>query len=260
MAKDDEKLPYHADIVLFEKMLGDLKTSGSDGVNLDTLWANIGAAQHKLRSYTLGLGKFVGLMDSDNKKAWLTDLGTTLRYMSKDERGKTLSTKMPEKYLTMFKWILDEKEVRSNELKRKFIETWGSVISASVLDRAITTFLNYCDWLGIIKYQGRGNQAKAIITEFGKRVLELSTVETTSEPPPENNGNQPSPQLENQKSDLPLPKDAVFPVIIKTRDRYFDYDMKTELDLKIIDTVIASIKDDWAVSQKKQPAKEGDDK
>ena len=92
--------------------------------------------------------------------------------MSKDERGKALASKLPEKYLTMFKWIRNDKELRSTEVKRKFIEAWGKTISTAVLDRTVTTFLNYCDWLGIITYQGRGNQAKAIITDLGKRVLE----------------------------------------------------------------------------------------
>ncbi len=251
MTRDESKLPYHADVELFEKMLTDLKSSDMDGINLDTLWVNIGATKNTLRSFTLSLGRFVGLIDTDNKKIWLTDFGSTLQYMSKDERGKVLASKLPEKYLTMFKWIRNDKELRSTEIKRKFIEAWGKTISTAVLDRSVTTFLNYCDWLGIITYQGRGNQAKAIITDLGKRVLEISSQKlSTQHPTPQEIGNipvEPTPDTY-----LSLPKDAVFPIIIKTRDRIFNYDMKTETDLKIIDTVIASIKDDWNTSQKKQ--------
>jgi len=158
MDKEKSKLPYHADIGLFDKMINDLKTTGPEGVNLDTMWADIGATKDNLRSFALNLGKYVDLVDSDNKKIWLTELGTTLRYMSKDERSKILASKLPDKYRTMFKWIHADKELRSNEIKRKFIETWGNIISPSVLDRVISTFLNYCAWIGIVTYQGRGIQ------------------------------------------------------------------------------------------------------
>lgn len=248
MIKDDTKLPYHADIELFEKMIGDLKTSGSDGVNLDTLWADIGATKNNLRSFTLSLGKYLGLVDSDNKKAWLTEFGTTLRYMSKEERNKKLATMLPEKYLTMFKWIRDDKELRSNELKRKFIEAWGNIISASVLDRVIATFLNYCDWLGIVTYQGRGNQAKAIITDSGKRVLELPLEKIKPEPESSNSDNPPD---EKQNKKLSLPENSTYPIIIKTNDRDFVWDVKSESDWAVIDSVIASIKEGWKKSNEK---------
>ena len=252
--EENLKLPYHADIPLFGKILDDLKTSGKEGISISTLWVNIGGTNKNMRSFTINLGKYVGLFDSDGKKIWLTDFGSTLQYMSKDERGKALASKLPEKYLTMFKWIRNDGELRSTEIKRKFIETWSKNISTPVLDRTVTTFLNYCDWLGIITYQGRGNQAKAIITDLGKRALEISSQKPpTQHLTPQEIGNipvEPTPDTH-----LSLPKEAVFPIIIKTRDRIFNYDMKTELDLKIIDTVIDSIKDDWSTSQKKQQSK-----
>lgn len=246
MVKDDIKLPYHADIELFEKMITDLKTSGSDGVNLDTLWADIGATKNGLRSFTLSLAKFLGLVDSDTKKAWLTEFGTTLRYMSKDERNKKLATVLPDKYLTMFKWIRDEKELRSNELKRKFIETWGNIISAAVLDRVIATFLNYCDWLGVVTYQGRGNQAKAIITDLGKRILELPPDKIKTDQTQDDSA---APPNEKQSKGLSLPESAIYPIIIKTNDRDFHWDIKSEADWTVIDSVIASIKEGWKIKQ-----------
>jgi len=254
MSKEESKtkLPYHADIQLFEKMLADLKTSGAEGINQDTLWANIGATKNSLRSFTLNLGKYLGLVASDGNKAWLTDFGTTLRYMSKDERNKTLALKLPPNYLTMFKWIRDAKELRSNELKRKFIETWGNIISAAVLDRAIATFLNYCAWLEIIVYQGRGNQAKAIITDFGKRVLELSPLEIKTPDKKENESDG------KQEHEIKLPEKATYPIIIKTRDRDFDWDVKSMTDWTVIDSVIKSIREGWEKTHQK--SKEGDSK
>lgn len=245
MTKEEPKLPYHADIELFEKMLADLKTAGAEGINQDTLWANIGATKNPLRSFTLNLGKFLGLVASAGNKIWLTDLGTTFRYMSKDERNKTLALKLPPKYLTMFKWIRDEKEIRSNDLKRKFIETWGNILSAPVLDRGVATFLNYCNWLEIIVYQGRGNQAKAIITDFGKRVLELSPLEVKTPDKKEDEHD------DKREHEIKLPEKATYPIVIKTRDRDFDWDIKSTTDWTVIDSVVKSIKEGWEKTHQK---------
>jgi len=242
-------LPYHAEIGLLEKILIDLKTAGKEGVNLDTLWANVGAAKNTHRSYTLNLGKFLQLMDSDNTKVWLTDFGTTLRYMSRNERSTKLAVKMPGKYLSMFKWIREAEELRSNELKTKFIESWGSVTTTSTLDRMITTFLNYCDWLDIIEYQGRGNQAKARITDLGRQVLELPIDEIISqESKRENQFIGGIPAKENVLSEK-----ASYPIKIITRDRDFEWDIKSDTDLQVIDSVITSIKEGWKKSKDKSP-------
>ena len=254
MSKNESQglLPYHTDIELLSKMLDDLKTSGKDGVNLNTLWVSIGAAKNSHRSYTMTLGRFLGLVDSDNNKVWLTDFGSTLRYMTKVERSEILATRLPEKYLTMFKWIRASEEMRSNEIKRKFIEAWGSHSSATVLDRAITTFLNYLHWLGLIVYQGRGNQAKGIITNLGKRVLDLPPDELkTIQSPIEDKSPDATP-----KGVTTLSSEAVYPIKIITRDREFDWDIKSETDLSVIDSVMISIKEGWKKTQ--QPLLEDD--
>lgn len=243
MANESEKLPYHAEMTLFEKILEDLKTAGSEGMNLDTLWVDVGAKQNNLRSFSLGLGKYLGLLDSDNKKAWLTNLGTILRYMSKNDRSKKLALRLPSRYLTMFKWIRDAEEIRSNDLKLKFVENWGTKLSKGVLDRVIATFLNYCGWLGIIDYQGRGNQAKATITDFGKQVLDLPRDEHENKKREQDDNNK------KGKEEIKLPTNATYPIIIKTNDREFEWDVKTSEDWYVVDSVIASIKKGCKVQQ-----------
>lgn len=244
--ESDMTLPYHADIKILEKILNDLKTGGKDGIKVETLWANIGAKNDKHRSYTLNLGKFLGLVDNDSSKVWLTNFGTTLRYMNKDERNQKLTQKLPDKYLTMYKWIYDKHEMRSNELKAEFIGTWGNNMSTPVLDRAITTFLNYCNWIGVIIYQGRGNQAKAIITDFGKRMLDSNPDELIPIPTGDTVGGVSPPKGGEPDKKLILPTDATYPIIIKTNDRGdFYYDIKSESDWVVIDSVIASIKEGW---------------
>ena len=243
------KLPYNADIALLDKILNDLKTTSAQGISLGTLWANVGNPPKFQRSYTLGLGTFVGVIDHDSKRIWSTELGTTLRYMTKDDKNRTLAAKLPERYLTMLKWIIGEKEVSPNNLKRQFIETWGSLASRSLLDRSITTFLHYCRWLELITYSGRGLQAKAVITEFGTRALDTPTTNTADSNTNEN--------LQNDALSVSdLDKVTVYPMIIKTGDRNFNWDIKSEPDWAVIDSVIASIKEDWKRLQI-QPVEEG---
>jgi len=243
MTAESEKLPYHAEIALFEKILDDLKTTGNEGMNLDTLWEDVGAKQNNLRSFSLGLGKYLGLLDSDNKKAWLTNFGATLRYMSKNDKNKKLALELPSRYLTMFKWIRDAKEIRSNDLKLKFIENWGTELSKGVLDRVIATFLNYCQWLGLVDYLGRGNQAKATITDFGKQVLDLPRDEQEEIKSNQDDDNK------NGNDEIKLPTNATYPIIIKTNDRDFNWDIKSESDWAVIDSVITSLKEGWKTKQ-----------
>lgn len=254
MGKNDSQamLPYNADTELLAKMLEDLKTAGKEGAKIETVWANISAVKNLNRSYTLNLGKFLGLVDSDSTKVWLTDFGTTLRYMSKNERNIKLGVKLPDKYVTMFKWILDANELRTNEIKQKFIETWGNIMSAPVLDRSISTFLNYCAWLGIVVYQGRGNQAKAVITELGKRILDLSPTEIKKPDTTED-------EFDNgkHKQEVKLPENATYPILIKTNEREFPWDIKSQEDWDVVDSVITSIKKGWESKHKKNPTGSG---
>ena len=252
---EDGKLPYNADIVLFDKILNDLRTTSGQGVNLGTLWANIGNHANAGRSYTLSLVKYLGLVDHDSTRVWLTELGTTLKYMAKDDKNRKLAQKLPEKYLTMFKWILDQKEVSSNNLKRQFIEIWGPVVSPALLNRSITTFLHYCKWLEIITYSGRGAQAKAVITRFGENVLDTPTIEESS-----SNKNKTIPDSTSSSLAPNLDEAATYPIIIKTNDRNFDWDIKSGSDWAVVNSVIASIKVGWEKLQgsQTQPTEAGD--
>ena len=248
ISKDEPSiaLPYNADMTILGKILNDLKTGGKEGVKLETLWANIGEANNKKRSYTMGLAIFLELADTDRSKIWLTDFGSMLRYLNKDERNQKLAQKLPNKYMTMFKWIHDQNDMRSNELKTKFIETWGNVRSSALLDGAIVTFLKYCNWIEVITYRGRGNQAKASITAFGNRVLDLPSGEIPSK---EKNPNT-AKSLEAK-----LLQDTVYPITIKTKDRGdFDWDIKVQEDWAVVDSVIASIKKGWEETHKQKPS------
>lgn len=261
--KNTIQLPYNVDIELLDKIMSDLKNTESDGIKQEVLWRNVGGTKNLNRSYTLNAVKYLGLVETASSKVMLTSLGTkSFRFATGNDRRKILFQNLPDEYMTMFKWVHTAQEIKSNEIKQNFLDSWGQALSNILLDKAIVTFLNYCQYLKLLRYIGKGTQARAIITEIGKQAFDsiADNSDTSSNNPQDSVKPQKldKPSLTNREEELPLPKEAIFPIIIKTRDRHFDYDMKTELDLKIIDTVISSIKDDWYISQKKKPSeKEG---
>ncbi|MCE2507146.1 MAG: hypothetical protein J4F36_11925 [Nitrosopumilaceae archaeon] len=252
--EDQEQLPYNLDIKLFEEILSDLRTTGQNEVKLGTLWVNVSASGNPNRSYTLNMAKYLDLVDTDKTNVWLTDFGVqTFKYSSGDKRKITLSNKLPERYKAMFKWIKNSGELLTSEIKGEYVKNFGAPKSSIVFDKAITSFLTYCDYLKIIKYSGKGNAAKATVTEFGRTVFD----QESSEIQQETTLTTESPKQETVKK-IKLPK-GVYPIIIKTPDREIPYDIRTEKDFPVIDSIIASIKDDWRISQKKSPVEGGDD-
>jgi hypothetical protein len=252
MTKEEKKekvaIPYNTDTTVLGKILDDLKNSGSEGVNLKTLWANIGESNNQNKSYTLNMAKFLNLVDTDGAKVWLTPLGRSIGYVSGDKRNTLLAQNLPEIYMTMFKWIKysPTEDMFANDIKVKFINTFGDLTSPLLLDRAIASFLHYCQYIGLIKYVGKGRGAKATLTEFGKKVLDLPTEEVKKEPAKED--------LVKRESLL----EGEYPIRIYTRDRIFDWDIKTEADLDVIDSVIKSIKEIWRSKKGSKHKPEGE--
>ena len=243
-------IPYNTDTGVLGKILDDLKNSSNEGIHIKTLWANIGQTDNKNKSYTLTMAKFLGLLDSDGTKVWLTQLGRSLGYVSGDKRNTILAQNLPEVYKTMFKWIKysANQEIFANDIKVRFINTYGSLSSPIILDRAVASFLNYCQYISLIKYSGKGRGAKAALTEFGKTVLDL---------PKEDGKPTESETLSSKEKKEPiekdLPDDAIYPIRITTRDRTFDWDIKTEADLSVIDSVVNSIKTSWKSKREAKP-------
>ena len=241
-------LPYNTEIEVLDKMLTDMKNTGNEGINIDTLWINIKEANNKNKSYTLNLAKFLNLVDTDGKKVWLTNIGNSIRYVSGDKKNAVLAKNLPSTYLTMFKWInlTKDGEMFANDLKVQYINNYESPSSPVILDRAMATFLNYCQYIGLVKYIGKGRGAKAVITTFGRNILNMPADEIKPEQHKSTEHN------EEQKETLTLPEDATYPIIIKTNDRYFPWDIKSTTDWTVIDSVIKSIREGWEKKHQKQ--------
>lgn len=244
--EDANPLPYNLDIKLFEDILNDLKTAGPNGIKLGTLWVNVSAAKNVNRSYTLNMAKYLDLVDTDKTNVWLTDIGIqSFKYASGEKRRTILALNMPDRYKTIFKWIKNAGELSTSAIKGEFVRNLGGPKSTLIFDKAITTFLTYCDYLKIITYTGKGNAAKATITEYGRTVLDQDAGETKIDIAETKSKSESL----NQTKISELQK-GTYPIIIKTPDREIPYDIRTENDFTVIDAIFKSIKEDWNKLQK----------
>jgi len=88
---------------------------------------------------------------------------------------------MPEKYKAMLKWIYQSGgSTTSNEIKLKFIENFGQIGTTMVFDRAITSFLKYCESINILSQTGKGKGRKVELMELGKKILENPNLQTSN--------------------------------------------------------------------------------
>ena len=230
-------------------MLNEIKNLPVDGIKQNALWTDLGEVKNSNRSYTLNLAKYLMLVERDNANVILTNLGIKcIRYASGEQRKISLAKSMPEEYMAMFKWIKNASELKSNKIKQKFVETWSQTISSVVLDKVIATFLNYSQYLKIIRHIGKGNQARAVITDFGKKVLDGEIINESRKPDESSSKSKDTPSNESPDKKVSLLKDAIYPITIKTNDRDFPWDIKSESDWVVIDSVIASIKEGWRKS------------
>ncbi len=248
-------LPYQSDMELLDKILLDLRNAPPDGIKQESLWVNVGAAKDPNRSYTLNLAKYLGLAETNSSKISLTKLGVkSFRFSSGDDRRKILAQSMPEEYTAMFKWVNSAQELKSNEIKQKFIDSWSDQSPSSiVLDKAIATFLNYCQYLKLLRYVGKGNQARAVITDIGKTIFD-SIPEQDEKSPVHGDGMKSPPS-----SPVTLLPNSIYPIKIITKDRgSFDWDIKSETDWTVVESVLTSIKEGWKKTYQKP--KEGGSK
>ena len=248
-AQKSFRLPYQLDLILLDKILNDLKNTSLEGIKQDTLWLNVGAVKDSNRSYTLNTAKYLGLVETGGGRVWLTPFGLkSIRFSSGDDRKTILTKNLPEEYLVMFKWIKNDQELKSNEIKQKFIDAWGQPQSSVVLDKAIATFLNYCQYLKLIKYLGKGNQARAVITDFGRTVLDTTVDQESKSQIPPTDPN--TVKASTVSPSVQLASDAIYPIKIITKDRgSFDWDIQSETDWAVVESVLTSIKEGWKKNQ-----------
>lgn len=257
---EKDLLPYNTSVDILSKILTELKMAGKEGVLKETLFKNIG--DEPRNSYTLTQLRFLNLIEGEGTKVKLTKLGVEVVYAQQDAKNAMLIRNLPDKYLTMAKWIFhsDGGVMLISDMKSRVINSFESGLNPIVIGKAVTTFLNYGKYIGLLDEGAKQNTA--MITVFGKKVLALEA----SVPVPESQSTQNVPQPpQTQGGALPaqstgmstLPIGTSYPVRIITTDRDFVWDVKTDADLAVIDAAITAIKENWIEWKKKKNHTEG---
>jgi hypothetical protein len=251
-----EIMPYNTSTEIFSKLLSELKMAGRDGVAKAALWKNIGSDPRN--SYTLTLLKFLDLVSEEGSKVKLTKLGIEVVYAPQQETKNALLIKhLPDSYMTMIKWIFhNQGEMSLSELKVRYINNFDSKLTPAVIKRVITTFLNHGKYIGLLEKDSKANIA--VITQFGKKIIELNTGSFSSLESANTNDNQ----LPSMKQEPSGPKQLTYSqkdvqggsylIRIQTVDRDFIWDIKTEADLAVVDAAIKAIKESWLEYMKKK--------
>lgn len=244
-------IPYNADIKLLQSILEDLKGTGSDGLLVDTMWTNIGAKSKIGKSYTMNLASYLELVDTDGKKARLTTLGRSINYAPTERRNAILISNLPKKYMAILKWIKTNGEMSSNDIKIQYINNFDYRGKPLLLDRAIATFLTYCESITAVRHTGKGKGRKAAITDFGRKTLD--SPDTFLIGPPDSSIMKQIPIVKEGPATLKS-KDGLHTIKIEAPGREpFFYDIKSQSDWDVIDSIIKSIKEDW--ERKAEPTK-----
>jgi hypothetical protein len=243
---DEQKLPYNVDPKLLFKMMEELKTVNEDGIDQDTFYKNIDILANSNRGYSVGMLKFLGLIKTDAKKIYLTTNGMSYRYTSGEKGKEFLAKILPDRYRTLLKWIkYSGGDMLINDLKIKYIQNFGKMKSDVIFDRSVTVFLKYCQALGLLSYYKKGRMSKCALTPKGIELIIQAPGRTPLETPLEKTVDPPHNHNINMKIDN-LPTDYKYPIKILVPDRApFVWDIQTEEDLAVIDSVISSIKQSW---------------
>jgi len=157
-------------IDLFEKIMAELSRAGEKGINIEELYKSLGVIT-PVGSRSLGLCKFLGVVDSDGKKTWLTEIGFNFVYVSKEERKQVIAQYLPKSYLIMLKWIYNAggtmpiSDIRVSVVKHLEIK-----VSRRLLESMVTSFANVCEYAGLVNYiKGKGSRCE--LTDIGKEFI-----------------------------------------------------------------------------------------
>src|SRR3989338_102287 len=230
-------IPYGAQIKIVEKMINEVPSLGSEGLDLQTFYNNISEGKNQNRSFSLTFVKFLGLIDSNKAKVWSTDLGKKFAHVSSSDRKKFLVKHFPQLYKTILKWIYygNGKEMSLSELRTKYVETYGGDIAPALLNGAITSFLNYANMLGVIKYIAQGSMSKAVLTELGKNYFDNQSEEQ-----------EPEKKEIKEESEEKKEKPKGYHVNLSASDRYpVTIEIHTDADWDVLESIIKAYRQAW---------------
>jgi hypothetical protein len=189
------------------------------------------------------MAKFLNLVETDGGIVRLTNAGRSAMLAPDDKLKEVLAKSLPDKYMTMFKWLklAPDQQMHIWEMKAAYTKGFQDEKPSSiVLGRIVSTFVDYLEYLGLVEHIGKGQGSKIILTTFGKQLLDkplhhvVEKQSVGSQPP---QGGIPSKEVD---------KDLTHPITVISPGRQpFTYDIQSESDWKVVDSHIESIKEDY---------------
>ena len=231
ISDSDIGFPYDSDIDLMENMLRSLASGEkSKGV----LYKEFPKTPVPTKSYTMRLMEFCSFVAFNGDSVRLTTFGQRfVNSGSLEKKAAILMEAMPEYYKIMLSWFVNnETGLKLEEVSDNMLRTWDSVLATKVKFSARTFLLLMRKYKAISFVGGKVNIYQ--ITQLGKDLVEKKYDAGRTEIVIE-----PKQTITNHDT-----KD-VFPIRVITRERSFDWDIKSEADWKVIDSVIESIKHNW---------------
>jgi len=173
--KSNEKigLPYDVTLTIAESIVKDLDRVGSKGMKVGELFKRIAIKSKPLKSHALDWCKFFKLVSTDGRTVSLSSLGYQYAHASVDQKNDVLAQNLPERYLTILKWISDSQDaMRVEQIKDLMVSNWNFVPSKRLSDSMLNTFARTCESIGLIKHI-KGPNPRVELTKKGFDVLSL---------------------------------------------------------------------------------------
>lgn len=187
MTKEEHEkypLPYYGRINIVNSIIGELK-GATERKEKIIIKRNIRQSTVGI-TFSLSLGKFLHLLDSDSKRIWLTDFGYRYSMLSQQQQKELVAKNLPDAYVTLLKWIKNSEQrmmtidTLKDEILKNFIE-WKP--TERVFYESLLTFadvVKYCHLADFVK-GSRGSSSRFKITEEGINFFDSGNFATSSE-------------------------------------------------------------------------------
>lgn len=254
MTKEDDTkypLPYYARMEVLLKIMDELRGAG-DRKEISVIYTNI-RGDSASKPFGLRLGRFLGLIDSDNKTASLTDTGYQFSMLSEEKKRMLLAKKLPSHYITLLKWLKGSKDrmMDMDTMKSEILSNFRWKPSPRVFHESLLTFgdvAEYCGYINFVK-GSKGSKSRFQLTDNGLQMLSGLPNSDVSVYAEEKKSPEIPPSFSN------LSDSAKFPIRIEARGSKFETDVNHESDWFVIEAFIKTLKAKW-----KDSIVKGDDK
>ena len=213
-------LPYMVDFKLLDKLFLAVGQRGS--LSVSELYAQLSDVDDSAKSAAKNMGEYLGLVRTENRVVYLTELGS--RAIRSDDLGRrnVLIQNLPVDYIDILKLLHENKGSLSVEqLTSLFLDDKELNPKAFVGKYIVRTWANYMERLGLVVYT-KGRNSGVQLSKLAEQLLQ--------------NAKTVSPPAENQQ---------LFVVRIVTPGRVFQHDIQNDLDWTVVEAALNSAREAW---------------